>query len=286
MRANACETAKFVSCPRFAAAAESPVRSYGGGLRAREADHTLSWIGVTAVACVIGGVIGALAFVLLPGSQSSANSAYQSEVAGASVTATPQPAKLTSGVLGSELSKVEDSPKTPAAPSPTARPTVPAEIQTKVTPEPTTPATTTSRPQTAAAAGDPAGPYDITHVVQDGETLWDIAAAYGVDLAELATRNGLAVDALVMTGDTLIIPGIASPSSTEDVVDVPTAPEVVLSCGSVADSGEELHLVEEGETLGGIAAEYDVDANDLAERNCLPINALLMMGDILVIPAP
>ncbi|MGD0764902.1 MAG: LysM domain-containing protein [Dehalococcoidia bacterium] len=61
----------------------------------------------------------------------------------------------------------------------------------------------------AFASGQPAGVDENTHVVADGETLWDIAAANGVDLEALAARNGLSSDALVAAGDTLVIPASA-----------------------------------------------------------------------------
>lgn len=289
MRANTCRTSKFARCPRYAATAESPIRGSGNGLRGREAERTLSWIGVTAAACVVGGVIGALAFVLLPGSQSTPTSAYQSDVAGVSVTATPRPATLSTGALGNQVTKIEEgaqSMKTPAPVRPTASPATPAESESQqVISEPIAePAAAPAGPRTAAAAGDPAGPYDITHVVQDGETLWDIAAAYGVDVAVVATRNGLAVDALVMTGDVLIIPGTAPAPSTEDVSDNPAVPKVAPSSGGLAGPNEKLHVVKEGETLWDIAAAYDVDLAALAARNGLPVDALIMTGDTLVIP--
>jgi soluble lytic murein transglycosylase-like protein len=46
----------------------------------------------------------------------------------------------------------------------------------------------------------------VPHTVQPGESLWSIAAANGVGVEQLAADNGLAPDALLVTGTTVQIP--------------------------------------------------------------------------------
>ncbi len=54
--------------------------------------------------------------------------------------------------------------------------------------------------------GAPADASEQTHLVGEGETLWEIAINNGVDPGDLAARNGLAPDDLIVAGDTLVIP--------------------------------------------------------------------------------
>jgi LysM repeat protein len=54
----------------------------------------------------------------------------------------------------------------------------------------------------------------ITHVVQEGQTLWTIAAIYGIDLAQLLSLNGLTADSFVHPGDEITIRPAATPTAT------------------------------------------------------------------------
>jgi LysM repeat protein len=296
MKASTCRTPKFARCPRFLAAAEPTAR--GGGLayaRDRESEHTLSWIGVTALACIVGTVIGALAFLVLPGTRTPEE--YQSQVADAAVTPAPGPAGMAvllgrlDNFASHELAVVPIATPRPEATAVPVAPIATTESEVPVQESVTVPAS----PYAAIADGAPAEASEITHVVEEGETLWDIASDYGVAVADLAARNSLSAEAYVMEGDTLVIPaaedegtrsgvgGVIDPPSTPSAT--PTAtPEVLPANGGLAAPGERLHLVEEGETLIGIADKYDVDVINLARRNGLPLNALLMIGDTLVIP--
>ena len=49
------------------------------------------------------------------------------------------------------------------------------------------------------------------HVVENGQTLWRIARAYGIALDELARANDIADPAVIETGQVLFVPGAASP---------------------------------------------------------------------------
>jgi lipoprotein-anchoring transpeptidase ErfK/SrfK len=66
-----------------------------------------------------------------------------------------------------------------------------------------------------------------TYVVQSGDTLFQIAARYGVNLAELAAANNLYNPALIYAGQTLVIPGA---TGSVPVASVPrSAKQIVIS---------------------------------------------------------
>ncbi len=106
----------------------------------------------------------------------------------------------------------------------------------------------------------------IVHVVQEGQTAWTIAAAYGVDLAVLLALNGLPDDPLIHPGDEIMI----RPSGSA----TPPPP------------GPATHVVHSGETAWTIAAIYGVDLDALLALNHLGPDPLLHPGDELLIPAP
>src|SRR2546421_12143317 len=60
---------------------------------------------------------------------------------------------------------------------------------------------------------------DFAHVVTPGESLYSIAAADGLSVAQLAADNGLSTDSQLTTGATLMIPpqdGSGSAGTTAD----------------------------------------------------------------------
>jgi len=94
------------------------------------------------------------------------------------------------------------------------------------------------------------------HTVQPGETLGDIAAAYGLRSASVMAANALPNADLLHVGQSLVIPPV-------DGV---------------------LHTVQSGETLVGIADHYGVRADDLVAANDLASADELAMGEVLVVP--
>lgn len=54
----------------------------------------------------------------------------------------------------------------------------------------------------------------IVHTVQAGQTLWTVAAVYGIPLAKLLAQNGLTENSLLHPGDELLIRAASEPAST------------------------------------------------------------------------
>ena len=106
----------------------------------------------------------------------------------------------------------------------------------------------------------------IVHVVQIGQTAWDIAAAYDVDLATLLRLNRLGDDPLILPGDEIVVRPSDQPTPG------PTEPQI--------------HIVETGETAWDIAAEYDVDLNTLLAINGLTADPLVHVGDAIIVALP
>ncbi len=108
-----------------------------------------------------------------------------------------------------------------------------------------------------------------THTVRSGETLWNIAARYNLNLADLLWYNGLSGDAIINPGDELkirLLEGEAPPPTP-----TPT----------------QKHIVKAGDSLWGIALGYNLELDQLLAWNEMTVDALLLRGDELwIIPPP
>ncbi len=123
-----------------------------------------------------------------------------------------------------------------------------------------------------AAAPAPAQ-ASYPHVVTPGETLSGIAASNGVSTDSIAAFNGISADTMVIEGQTISVPdvgegGVASSNTT--------------STPAAATGG---HTVLAGESLSSVAAANGLDVSTLASANGLSIDAYLVEGQSLTIPA-
>lgn len=146
--------------------------------------------------------------------------------------------------------------------------------------------------QTAAASA-PADPADegprfaqksarpTTYTVQSGDTLLAIAINQDVSWEELAEANGLDEDSFLQIGQELKLPG--APESV--AVEVAGSPAAAANAGAVtAGAAPRTYTVESGDTVYGIALQYDVDWEELLRLNNLDEDTLLQLGQELKLP--
>lgn len=117
------------------------------------------------------------------------------------------------------------------------------------------------RAQTGATADPP-----TIHVVAAGETLSEIAKAYGVTLADLMAENGITDPDSIIIGQELQLPAAVQPQ--------PTAAQLSI------------HVVQAGETLSEIAKQYGVSLTRLMLVNGIQNADAVYAGQELTIPRP
>ncbi len=74
---------------------------------------------------------------------------------------------------------------------------------------------------TAAIESAPASGVQVTHLVQRGEILSQIALDYGVSMQAIAQANNITNPSLIFSGQSLIIPGASSGSSAPSLASAP-----------------------------------------------------------------
>ncbi len=122
-----------------------------------------------------------------------------------------------------------------------------------------------------ALAGAECGP--ATYSVRRGDTLAAIARRFSTTLSALVSLNRLADPNRIYVGQVLALP---MPAGCPGGAPGPSTP----AAGSV------LHVVQRGETLGRIAARYNVTVAAIVAANGIANPSLIYTGQRLTIPAP
>ncbi len=144
---------------------------------------------------------------------------------------------------------------------------------------------------TAEGAPTPS-PTPFTYVVEVGDTLSSIAARYNVKPGTLIEVNNILDPNNLAVGTPLLIPGYVSPAGANDSSATGGSGDTQTDTGGTSDTtaaggtaGEAVvHIVQPGESLGQIAAEYGVDPVALADANNITNGNLIRVGQRLVIP--
>lgn len=212
------------------------------------------------------------------------------------------------------------------AASATSAPEKAVEASATRAPEKAVEASAIRAPEKAVAAAAPAAagetPAGRSHTVAPGESLWKIARAYGVTVADLARENGLSPDTRIKAGRKLSIPaaGKAEPAArvTPAVAAAPAGPAPAAAAAApVRPAGRPVirqmqphpqaarpvdaprvstraaaparaaarHTVKKGETLSLIARHYRVPMRRIMAANGLKDANKIRSGMTLIIPA-
>lgn len=184
-------------------------------------------------------------------------------------------------VLAAVLPEMKEEP---SVATPTGSPPPPTDTPT-VTPRPTRTYTFTPTP-TSTNTFTPLPP--IIYVVKSGDVLSIIARDHGVTTRALLEANNLSEDAIIQPGQELIIPRptpTAEPQATPVIPSTTQAADTPVSTGEAPlASGEQIYIVESGDTLSGIAIKFDVSVNLLMNRNNITDPSLLRVGQTIIIP--
>lgn len=177
---------------------------------------------------------------------------------------------------------------------------VPAEVPTDLEPV-EEPATLEPTP------AEPGGALPATHIVQAGETLTGIARFYGLPAATLKALNGLGDADFIVVGQELILsvaalPPTPTPEPTIEPTPEPTLePTVPVETEAAQEpapatpqpteadpptSMPDMHTVQAGETLTGIARRYGLALEALQALNGIDDENAIYVGQELRLLAP
>tara|TARA_R110002096_G_scaffold44526_5_gene120075 strand:+ start:4534 stop:5619 length:1086 start_codon:yes stop_codon:yes gene_type:complete len=124
------------------------------------------------------------------------------------------------------------------------------------------------------------------HVVDAGDTLWEISRSYGCEVDALRAENDLKSDRLPI-GRRLEIPGKATATPQRVAVAKPATDEIreqSLSETPKLEEGIVTHQITSGDTLGSIAVQYTTSVEDLVERNGLSGHDIFAGTSLRVLP--
>ncbi|MCS7260900.1 MAG: LysM peptidoglycan-binding domain-containing protein, partial [Anaerolineae bacterium] len=173
-------------------------------------------------------------------------------------TSTPTPTATPTEMVTPALAVAE------AEPFPTPVPVLTPALETFPL-QPIDLASPTPLPVVTIVPAAPPAPSGTTYVVRWGDTLFSIAAQFGVTVEALKSANGLSSD-IIRVGQQLIIPTASAPSAP--------APGGATT----------IHIVQPGETLFRIALRYNTTVEAIAQANGISNPWYIYPGQQLTVP--
>ncbi len=153
----------------------------------------------------------------------------------------------------------------------TAAPTLaPTHIFIPPTGTPTPTMTATLPPTATFTPTATPTPAPLYHKIRTGETLEFIANKYGVTVDDLTTANGITADTILRVGQDLLIPNNFLASGNPDA--------------AVREGPVVTYTVQSGDTLSGIAFNFDTGMSAIELANPELDLDLLSVGQVLLIP--
>jgi murein DD-endopeptidase MepM/ murein hydrolase activator NlpD len=237
---------------------------------------------VAALALIAFGMAGCSADMTSRFQQSSVANpfGYQGEATGSVPAAAPAPqAEREPPQYARPHSQVQSSALPPAVGAPQTTPVASQGVSgggrglASYAPpaKPKLETTGTVAPRSVAAAHPQAG---TTIIVGTSDTLEVLAQRYHVTSAAILAANGYKGPRTLSPGQQLIIPAANAP-----------APVAMAPATKPVASGANVHVVNHGDTLAGIAHRNHVSVSELARANSLDANAPLKQGMRLSVPA-
>ena len=140
-----------------------------------------------------------------------------------------------------------------------------------------------------AAIAVPAGSAGAATVeVLPGQTLSQLAEAYGTTVSTLTATNGIANPNLIVAGTFLVVPTATGSTTSSNTPSggpsaaTPSSPSVATASATTSDGTSV--LVSAGDNLSSIAARYGTTVAALARANGIGDPNLIIAGTRLVVP--
>lgn len=128
---------------------------------------------------------------------------------------------------------------------------------------------------------------NITHIVQTGDTVGNLASLYGSDIDAIISANGLSSSAFIRVGQTLLIPVRQPPVIPATPTPSPIAPPestAVPPTNPGNPSQTFVYVVQPGDTLLRIAVRFSTNVVTLSQLNGIANPNLIRVGQRLLIP--
>ena len=141
------------------------------------------------------------------------------------------------------------------------------------TPLPPTATPTITLTPTITPTPTPSGP--VTYIVESGDTLFSIAEQFGISIDQLLAYNPeiAANPNSIGVGSQIIIPAADSPLPSKTALPTNLAPGARIE-----------YVVETGDTLQSIAAQFNSTAEAIATASKILVTDVLFVGKVLIVP--